>query len=89
MISKPLIIINKLGLHARASAKLTSLAAKYSSTVELTANNKTVDCKSVMSLMLLAANQGTDIELSVDGKDETAAFHAIETLINNRFDEAE
>lgn len=89
MISKPLVIINKLGLHARASAKLTNLAAKFSSTVELTANNKTIDCKSVMSLMLLAANQGTNVELRVDGKDESAAFDAIEALINNRFDEAE
>lgn len=89
MIKKSLVIINKLGLHARASAKLTSLAAKFSSTVELTANNKTVDCKSVMSLMLLAANQGTEIELSVNGTDEAAALHAVETLINNRFDEAE
>ena len=89
MISKPLVIINKLGLHARASAKLTSLAAKFSSTIELTANNKTVDCKSVMSLMLLAANQGTEVELSVEGQDEASAFYAVETLINNRFDEAE
>lgn len=89
MISKPLVIINKLGLHARASAKLTSVASRYSSTIELSANERKVDCKSVMSLMLLAASQGTPVELHVDGDDETIAFEAIENLINNRFDEAE
>lgn len=89
MINKPLTIINKLGLHARAAAKLTSLAARFSSKIELTANSKTVDCKSVMSLMLLAASKGTDITISAQGDDETIAITAIEELINNRFDEAE
>lgn len=89
MISKPLVIINKLGLHARASAKLTSVASRYSSTIELSTNDKKVDCKSVMSLMLLAASKGTTVELHVSGDDEALAFEAVETLINNRFDEAE
>jgi phosphocarrier protein len=89
MINKSLTIINKLGLHARAAAKLTNLAARFSSKTELTANNKTVDCKSVMSLMLLAASQGTAIELRAEGEDEALAMNAIEELINNRFDEAE
>jgi phosphocarrier protein len=89
MINKPLTIINKLGLHARAAAKLTNLAAKFSSKIELIANNKTVDCKSVMSLMLLAASQGTAIELHIEGEDEELAMNAIEELINHRFDEAE
>jgi phosphocarrier protein len=89
MINKSLVIINKLGLHARASAKLTSLASHYSSTIELSANGRTVDCKSVMSLMLLAANKGTVIELHINGIDENAALEAIESLIHNRFDELE
>lgn len=89
MINKPSKIINKLGLHARAAAKLTGTANRFASKIELTANGKTVDCKSVMSLMLLAASQGTEIELSVDGADEVIAMDAVETLINHRFDEAE
>ncbi len=89
MINKPLTIINKLGLHARAAAKLTGVAGKFSSKIELTAHGKTVDCKSVMSLMLLAASQGTDIEITIEGDDELAAMTSIEELINNRFDEAE
>jgi phosphocarrier protein HPr len=89
MIKKSLVIINKLGLHARAAAKLTTLAGRFSSNIELTANGKTVNCKSVMSLMLLAASKGTNIELAVEGDDELNAINAIETLINNRFDEAE
>jgi phosphocarrier protein len=89
MIKKSLVIINKLGLHARAAAKLTGLAGRFSSKIELTVKNKTVDCKSVMSLMLLAASKGTPIELTTDGKDEIDAIDAIEALINNRFDEAE
>lgn len=89
MIKKPLTIINKLGLHARAAAKLTNLAKQFSSQVELSANGKTVDCKSVMSLMLLAASKGTDIELLINGDDEQLAMQRIEELINNRFDEAE
>ena len=89
MIKKSLTIINKLGLHARAAAKLTVLAGHFSSKIELSVKGKNVDCKSVMSLMLLAASKGTNIELSADGKDENAAINAIETLINNRFDEAE
>ena len=89
MTKQSLTIINKLGLHARAAAKLTGVSARFSSTVELTANGKTVDCKSVMSLMLLAASKGTDIELTTNGKDENEAMEAVVTLINNRFDEAE
>lgn len=89
MIKQPLIIINKLGLHARAAAKLTGVSARFSCKVELAANNKTVDCKSVMSLMLLAASKGTEIEITTDGDDEIEAMDAVSTLINNRFDEAE
>ena len=89
MPNKPLLIINKLGLHARAAAKLTQTASRFSCNIELSANDKKVDCKSVMSLMLLAANQGTPIEIFTQGEDEIEALNAIEELINNRFDEAE
>lgn len=89
MIKQPLTIINKLGLHARAAAKLATTAGRFSSNIQLSTKGKTVDCKSVMSLMLLAASQGTEIELNIDGKDEQLALETIETLINNRFDEDE
>jgi phosphocarrier protein HPr len=89
MPSKPLTIINKLGLHARAASKLTQTANRFSCKVEMLANEKRVDCKSVMSVMLLAATQGTDVEVFTDGDDADAALLAIEELINNRFDEAE
>ena len=89
MVKKDLKIINKLGLHARAAAKLATAAKRFSSHIELEANSKTVDCKSVMSLMLLAASKGTDITLLVTGDDEMDALQATEQLINNRFDEDE
>ncbi len=89
MIEQPLTIINKLGLHARAATKLTSLCNRFASRIHLQANGKEVDCKSVMSLMLLAASQGTDVVVSTDGSDEIAAMEAVQQLINNRFDEAE
>jgi len=73
----------------RAATKLTSLCNRFSSSIYLQANGKEVDCKSVMSVMLLAASQGTDVVVSIDGSDEAAAMEAIEQLINNRFDEAE
>jgi len=89
MISQSLVIINKLGLHARAAAKLTGVASRFSANSTLTANGKTVDCKSVMSLMLLAASQGTEISITAEGRDEDSAIEALCTLINNRFDEEE
>ena len=89
MISTQLTIINKLGLHARAAAKLASTANRFASQCQLVNNEKCVDCKSVMALMLLAAAKGTEVELQCDGNDEQAATEAICTLINNRFDEEE
>ncbi len=89
MITSKLTIINKLGLHARAAAKLSTAANRYGCDIKLTANGKTVDCKSVMALMLLAASKGTDIQIDFDGNDEDVASDGICELINNRFDEAE
>ena len=82
-------IINKLGLHARAASKLSSTCAKFASKITVTKDGKTVDGKSIMALMLLAAPIGTLLEIGCSGSDETAALQAIVELINNRFDEAE
>lgn len=89
MISQKVTIINKLGLHTRAAAKLVHLASRYGSESKLIKGNKTVNCKSIMGVMMLAASKGTELELTVDGDDEIAAMEAIINLINNRFDEAE
>lgn len=89
MITNTLTIINKLGLHARAAAKFANTAARFSSQIKVGLNGKLIDAKSVMSLMLLAANQGTQIQLEVDGADEEDAMAAIEQLINDYFGEGE
>lgn len=89
MPSESLTIINKLGLHARAAAKLAEQANRYACQIELTANDQTVDCKSIMSLMLLAAGKGTPIELHTRGSDEELAMEAITNLINDYFGEGE
>lgn len=89
MIKGEITIINKLGLHARAAAKLVSEASAYSSAIKLGNEARMVDAKSIMSVMMLAASRGTILYLEVNGQDEDAAFLAIETLINNRFDEEE
>jgi len=82
-------IINKLGLHARAASKFSSTCSKFSSKIVVNKDNKIVDGKSIMSLMLLAAPVGTMLEISCQGADEKEALQAIVDLINNRFDEAE
>ena len=89
MVILELTIINKLGLHARAAAKLVGEASRFSSSVTLTVNERQVDGKSIMSVMLLAASQGSPIQLSIEGPDELDAAAALENLINRRFDEAE
>ncbi|SMF54188.1 phosphocarrier protein [Alteromonadaceae bacterium Bs31] len=89
MQEKPIQIINKLGLHARAATKLANLAMRYSCKVDVEAKGKTTNAKSIMSLMLLAASKGTDIVLRTEGDDEAEAMEALVTLINNRFDEGE
>ncbi len=89
MISTPITIINKLGLHARAAAKLVSVATRYPCEIRINANGRSVDAKSIMSVMMLAAGKGTEIELHFDGAQEADAATAVTALINNRFDEAE
>jgi phosphocarrier protein len=81
--------VNKLGLHARASAKFTQLAGKYRSEVWMTRNAKRVNAKSIMGVMMLAAGKGSKVLLETEGVDEKECFEALAALINNRFGESE
>ncbi|WP_296056846.1 HPr family phosphocarrier protein [uncultured Amphritea sp.] len=89
MLEKQITIINKLGLHARAAAKLINVTSSFSSDIQLTKDGRKVDGKSIMSVMMLAASKGTELTISTSGEDEHQAMDAIELLINNRFDEEE
>ena len=89
MIQQEIEIINKLGLHARASAKLTQLAAKYKSEVWMTRNKRRVNAKSIMGVMMLAAGKGATVSLEVDGPDEQECFDALSQLIQAKFGESE
>ena len=89
MLEKKIKIINKLGLHARASAKLVNTAAQYACRVEVIFGAHTADAKSIMSVMMLAASVDSVITLRTDGDDQQAAMDAIASLINNNFDEEE
>ncbi|MBL8534337.1 MAG: HPr family phosphocarrier protein [Betaproteobacteria bacterium] len=82
-------IINKLGLHARASAKLTQLAAQYQSEVWLSRNGRRVNAKSIMGVMMLAAAKGSRVAVETEGPDEAEAMKALLGLIADRFGEAE
>ena len=82
-------IVNKLGLHARASAKLTQLASAYQSEVWLTRNGRRVNAKSIMGVMMLAAGKGAKIGIEIDGNDADAALQAIMKLIAEKFGEDE
>ncbi len=88
MISQKLQILNKLGLHARASAKLVQTSSKFISHIEISKEGLTVNCKSIMGVMMLAASQHSWVELNVNGEDEQAAMEAIQSLIADRFGEA-
>lgn len=82
-------IINKLGLHARASSKLTQLASRFKCEVWLSRQGKRVNAKSIMGVMMLAAAKGSRITVETNGDDEESALAAITELIANRFDESE
>jgi phosphocarrier protein len=82
-------IINKLGLHARASAKLTQIANQFESDIWLEKNDKKVNAKSIMGVMMLAASQGTNITITTEGLDEKEALNSIVALINDFFGEGE
>lgn len=83
------LIINKLGLHARASAKLTQLASSFKCEVMLSRNNRRVNAKSIMGVMMLAASKGTTISIETDGSDEAEAMEALQDLIGSYFGEGE
>lgn len=89
MLQQETTIVNKLGLHARASAKLTQLAAKFQSEVWLTRNGRRINAKSIMGVMMLAAGIGSKVEVETEGSDETEAMKAILDLIADRFGEGE
>ncbi len=89
MIRKDFEIPNKLGLHARAAAKLVQCATRYQSHIEVERRDQRVNGKSIMGVMMLAASQGTWISIEAVGQDETEAMIAIETLIRERFGEVE
>jgi phosphocarrier protein HPr len=89
MIKITVTISNKLGLHARASAKLTKLAGGFRSEIFLSRNGRRVNAKSIMGVMMLAAGLGTDVEIETDGEDEQAAADALVALINDKFGEGQ
>ena len=88
MVQVELEIVNKLGLHARASAKLTQMASKFKSEVWIMRNNKRVNGKSIMGVMMLAASKGAIVQITAAGDDETDAINQIEALIQGRFGES-
>lgn len=82
-------IINKLGLHARASSKFTQLAGRYASEIWISRNNRRVNAKSIMGVMMLAAGLGSTVEIECDGPREEDAMKALLALINDKFGEGE
>ena len=89
MIERNLVLTNKLGLHARAAAKLVQLAETYSSEIKIRKDNVEANGKSILSVLLLAAPMGTELTFIATGQDETAALDAIANLIERRFEEDE
>ncbi|MBK6727863.1 MAG: HPr family phosphocarrier protein [Xanthomonadales bacterium] len=89
MLEQDLVISNKLGLHARASAKLVQLVSGFRSTVMISCRGREINAKSIMGLMLLAAGIGTPLRLRAEGEDEVAAMAAVVDLFQRKFDEGE
>jgi phosphocarrier protein len=89
MLKENIEIINKLGLHARASTKLTQTASQFASEVWISRNGRRVNAKSIMGVMMLAAAKGSMVELETNGADEQAAMDALKALINDYFGEGE
>ena len=89
MLTQEAEIINKLGLHARASAKLTQLAGKFKCEVWMAKGTRRINAKSIMGVMMLAAARGSKIVIETEGSDETAAMQALQSLIADRFGEGE
>ena len=89
MLQREVEIVNKLGLHARASAKLTQVAGKFEAEIWLSRNGRRVNAKSIMGVMMLAAAKGSTVVIETDGADEAEAMQALERLIATRFGELE
>ena len=89
MIQERITIINKLGLHARAAARFVSTASAFQSQIKVGRENKMVNGKSIMSVMMLAASKGTELDFVLEGEDEQAAWDAMSALINDYFGEGE
>ena len=89
MVKSTITISNKLGLHARASAKLSKLAGQFARDVWLARAGRRVNAKSIMGVMMLAAGIGTEVELECDGSDESAAMQALSALFEDKFGEGE
>jgi len=89
VIERDIEIKNKLGLHARAAAKLVHTAARFRSDIKIRKGDEEVDGKSILGILLLAAGRGTTITIKANGEDEADAVAAIEKLIDAKFDEVE
>ena len=89
MLQEDIVISNKLGLHARASAKLTQLAGQFKSDVWISRGNRRFNAKSIMGVMMLAASKGSTVRLECGGEDEAVAIEALKALIHNKFGEGE
>ena len=87
MIRRRLTVTNRLGMHARAAARFVHAASGFRSRVSVSCGEKTMDGKSILGLLLLAAAQGAEMEIAVDGKDEEAAIDALSTLVEGGFGE--
>lgn len=87
MIERELLVANKLGLHARATAKLVQVLSGFRCNATLVAKGREVNAKSIMGVMLLAAGQGTPVTIRINGEDEQAAMDAVVSLFERRFDE--
>jgi phosphocarrier protein len=89
MQEREVTIINRLGLHARAAAKLVTLASSFSSEIDISKNGQTVNGKSIMGVMMLAASRGTNLIITVNGEDEVTAATELAELVQEKFGEAE
>ena len=89
MIRSTVTISNKLGLHARASAKLTKLAGSFKSEIHLSRSGRRINAKSIMGVMMLAAGLGSEVEIESEGDDQQAALDALIALINDKFGEGQ
>ena len=87
MVTRPVTIVNTLGLHARAAARFVHLASSFTSLIRVTRGARTMDGKSILGLLLLSAGRGSEIEISADGPDEEQAVEALAALVAKGFEE--